>query len=203
MKYIFLLFSLAMCSLSIGQSFAIKQDFKSHFVNRIDNPLTVFGKLKNSYIVATDNGKIENVGENKFLVRPEKTGNLQIKITDKSGKLLYKENFIVKNIQFDVDFYGLKNGVENIDRFLNQNHLQLLSNDLVCLDLIWQWNFELIHVRQNEKYEITTFLESRSFDQLKEKLKPFEKGDILIFKNIKIFIDSFEYNIEDKVVYIN
>lgn len=189
-------------NVSLAQQFAIRQDKKAHFVNRIDNPFTIFEKAKKAYVVASNNGKIENVGENKYLVRPEKTGNLQIKITDKSGKLLYKENFIVKNIQFDVDFYGLKNGVENIDRFLNQNHLQLLSNDLVCLDLIWQWNFELVHIKQNEKYIIKDFQKSRSLKQLKERLKPLEEGDILIFKNIKIYIDKYDYSIENKIVSI-
>ena len=203
MKNIFLLFLIGICNLSFGQSFAIKQDFKSHFVNRIDNPFTIFGKVKKSYVVETNNGKIENVGENKYLVRPDKTGNLQISIANKSGKLLYKENFNVKDIQFDVDFYGLKSGVKNVNVFLNHNHLQLLSNDLVCLDFYWQWNFEIVHIKENEKYEITDFDKSRSLNQLKDKLKPLEKGDILIFKNIRIYLQDFEYPIEDKIVYIN
>ena len=109
----------------------------------------------------------------------------------------------MKDIQFDVDFYGLKSGIQDVNVFLNHNHLQLLSNDLVCLDFIWQWTFEIIHVKQNEKYEITDFDKSKSLNQLKNKLKPLDKGDILIFKNIKIYLQEFEYSIPDKVVYVN
>ena len=203
MKPILLLILFGIFNISFAQPFGIRQDKKAHFVNRIDNPLTIFGKIKDSYVVATNNGKIENVGKNMYSLRPDKIGNLQITIADKSGKLLYKENFNVKDIKFDVDFYGLKSGVQDVNIFLNHNHLQLLSNDLISLDFYWQWNFEIIHIKQNEKYEITDFDKSRSFIQLKDKLKPLERGDILIFKNIKIYLQEIEYSIPDKVVYVN
>ncbi|HUH25743.1 MAG TPA: hypothetical protein VLY87_03900 [Flavobacterium sp.] len=135
-----------------AQTVIIKQDKKQSLAKSIPYPFSLSGKNCESYIITTNNGKIEQYNsECKFLLYPENTGNVKITVKNKSGKILLEESYGVKNIEFFINVDIAKENIDNPEIFLNHSRLQLYSPDLEYLNFEWNCEFELIHIKENKK----------------------------------------------------
>ncbi len=201
MKNITLMVFLLFSSIGIAQKAIIKQEKKQSLIKSIPFPFSLIGKDCESYIVTTNNGRIERYNsECKFLLNPENMGSTKVTVTNKSGKIISEESYNIKDIEFFIDVNLAKKHIKNPEIFLNHSRLQLYSPDLECLNFEWNCEFELIHIKENKKSYHSMVSKNGNLSMLKEQLSALNKDDILIFHNIEIFIDKSKFQAPDIVL---
>jgi hypothetical protein len=187
---VFLLFGL-FCS---SQEVIIKQDRKSDLFKGVGFPFSLIGKNCESYIITTDNGKIEQYNSDcTFVVYPENIGIAKIKVKDKTGKILLEEPYKVREIEFKLSIIGANKNVIDIEYFLNFSRLDLVSPDFSG-QFSWKCQFELIHISENKIITHSYISEHGSIKTLKEKIKSLNRGDILVFHKMKLLIGEYQFD---------
>jgi hypothetical protein len=157
MKNYLLFLFLFITIISSAQKCSISVDRKPSLVQTIANPISIFAKNCQDYVLTTDNGKIEqNNSDCKFTVYPKNTGIAKITVKNKAGKLIKEELYHVKPIQFSIDIPGFDKYINDVDHFSKMARLTLHSGDLECLDLNWSANFEFIIVDENKTTRLLT-----------------------------------------------
>src|SRR5690554_2500220 len=120
MKSIILLICIFLSSICTAQSVIIKQDKKQSLIKSIPFPFSLIGEDCESYIVTTNNGKIERYNsECKFLIYPENIGETKITISNQSGKVIKEEWYRVKEAEFFINVDIMKKYIDNPEIFLN------------------------------------------------------------------------------------
>ncbi|MDY0090376.1 MAG: hypothetical protein RBR78_08410 [Flavobacteriaceae bacterium] len=194
---IFLFFS-AIC---IAQSISVNQDKKQDLIKSLPFPFLLLGENCESYIITTDNGKIEQYdSECKFVIYPEVKGSAKITVQNKYGKIIVEEIYNVKEIDFFLEINNGNRYIDNVEHFLKSSRLTLNSPDLVCSDFQWNCLFDLIYIQENKKSVIPIVSKNGNLSMLKENISSLKKGDILILRNIKLLIDKDEFNTPDLVL---
>lgn len=201
MKSIILLICIFLSSICTAQSVIIKQDKKQSLIKSIPFPFSLIGEDCESYIVTTNNGKIERYNsECKFLIYPENIGETKITISNQSGKVIKEEWYRVKEAEFFINVDIMKKYIDNPEIFLNHSRLQLYSPDLECLNFEWNCEFEVIQITKNTKQSYAIVSKNGNLSMLKEQLSTLDKDDILIFHNIEILIDKSKFQAPDIVL---
>ncbi len=201
MKNIVLLIFIFSSSICTAQKAIIKQDKKQSLIKSIPYPFSLIGEDCESYIVTTNNGRIERYNsECKFLLYPESIDKTKITISNQSGKIIKEELYRVKEAEFFINVDIMKKYIDNPEIFLNHSRLQLYSPDLECLHFEWNCEFELIHIKENKKNYYSMVSKNGNLSMLKEQLSALDKDDILIFHNIEIFIDKSKFQAPDIVL---
>ncbi|MDR6967787.1 hypothetical protein J2X31_001799 [Flavobacterium arsenatis] len=188
---------------SNAQEISLVLERKQNLIQSIANPITIFDKNCRNYVVTTDNGKIEqNNADCKFVIFPDSIGVAEIRIYNKSGKLIAKENYRVKAPEFFLNINGFEKIINDVNRFSKSARLELFSDDLECINFSWDASFELVIVEENKKTRIPAHSRNGSLDKLKEHFTSLKSGDILFFHTIKITIDNKEFKVSDIVLEI-
>lgn len=100
MKNITLMIFLLFSPICTAQSVIIKQDKKQNLIKSISLSFSLIGEDCASYIVTTNNGRIERYNSGcKFLIYPENISETKITIR----KIISEESFSVKDIEFFID----------------------------------------------------------------------------------------------------
>ncbi len=201
MKTIVLLTFTFLSSTCNAQSIAIKQERKQNLVKSIPFPFSLYGKNCNSYVVTTNNGKIEQLNsECKFLLYPENIGTVKISVRDKSEKIIIEESYNVKEIDFKLKINNGNQFIENKELFLKDSRFTLYSSDLECLNFEWNCEFELIHIKENQKYKTSILSKNGNLNMLSKNPSELDKEDILIFHDLKILINNNKFQVPDIVL---
>jgi len=184
-----------------AQEISLLLERKQNLIQSISNPIVILDKNCRNYVVTTNNGKIEqNNADCKFVIYPDSIGVAEIRVHNKSGKLIAKENYRVKAPEFSLNIHGFEKRINDVTHFSKSARLELLSNDLVCLDFSWEANFELIIVGENKKTRILVHSSNGNLNELKEHFASLNSGDILLFHTVKITIYDKKINLSDIVL---
>lgn len=198
MKYLILILFTTVLT---AQNTTIETLTNSFFYKGISNPIrvSVKGNDNNSIQIKTDNGSVERVEDNDFFIKPEKTGNIKISIYDKSNtkigeKLMYVIDLPLKAVllfPYDKDYYPLIKRARGLD--IVPDHPN------ITLNISPKPKYQILILR-DKNIIFNTYFESLRFnDEVKQKLLNLKSGDILIIRDITIFLkkDVEEIKISD------
>ncbi|MBA5792031.1 hypothetical protein H1R17_03880 [Flavobacterium sp. xlx-214] len=201
MKKIKLIFFVFFCSICSAQKIALIQEFKKELVKSVPFPFSLSGNKCKSFIVTTDNGKIEQIkDECKFLIYPERKGFAKIMVHDNSRKEVFSDIYEVKDLTFSIKINNGEKSISDIDRFLKTSRLELNSSDLNCLNFEWYCQFDLIYIDTFKRVELAMDSKNGNLQLLQEKLPQLKSNDILVFRNFRIFVGAEEFVASDVIL---
>ncbi len=173
-----------------------------------DNPINILIDSVDckKYIVEIDNGKIIKVSEDttnlcfNYIIRPEKVGNLQLKISIKtkdSIKTLYNRNFRVKRHEIKAMVSTFYESTINAEKFKASQGLIAIMQNCDCDIKIKVEKFSIIVLRGNYLVMRYENKGARFLPIVEQKLQSIKPNDLVIFSDIYVRMpDNRKFRIE-------
>ena len=194
MKNLLLIFFLIVHFLSFSQKYQIEFPVTNYIFSQIENPFNFnyCGDL-NDIELSSKNAKIIKYDSRKYSIRTNKTDNVEIYVLNKKSKLTDTINIRVKKSpKPKVELYGFTNEIDIKKNLVHSNGLTTTNVELPS------WNvddnsltFDLTIIIDNETYKFKK--QKNPFnDKIKELFSQLNKGDLVVFYNVRFNVEPFE-----------
>lgn len=159
----------------------------------IDNPIscTVEGVKCKDIVLTTANGVIEKIACNIYSFRPAYQSDGSIVINKKVNNKLVKVgdfHLRVRNIPDPVAMVGVKaEGTIRAGELAAQGGIGAYSYPPLAIDINYTLKSFAVSIMRKEQHLFYACLQGNLFtDELKEKFKNLQRGDVVVFSSMKI-----------------
>lgn len=189
MKYLILILFTTVVT---AQNVTIETSVNNFFYRGISNPIrvSVKGYDNNSFQIKTDNGSVERIENNNFSIKPKKTGNLNISVYDESNTKIAEKPMYVLDLRFKAILRTSYDEKDNPILKRSRGVKIVVDHPTISLNINPKIKYQILILR-GKSIIFDTYHESPRFnDDIKGKLLNCQSGDILIIRDISVFLES-------------